>query len=79
MRQRDIRAYLHDILDAAHLLEEFGAGQSLDDYVRDADYALRWSVSSRSSARLSVKCCGFGPSSKRVSPEVAASSRFGIA
>lgn len=36
MRQRDVRAYLHDILEAARLLNEFSAGQSLDDYARDA-------------------------------------------
>lgn len=36
MRRRDVRSYLHDILEAAQLLEEFSAGQSLEDYAADA-------------------------------------------
>ena len=36
MRRRDVRSYLHDSLEAAQLLEEFSAGQSLDDYAADA-------------------------------------------
>lgn len=36
MRRRDVRAYLYDMLQAAALLDEFTAGKSLDDYVRDA-------------------------------------------
>jgi uncharacterized protein with HEPN domain len=35
MRQRDVRAYLHDVAEACRMIETFTTRKSFDDYTSD--------------------------------------------